>query len=290
MSGAKVQHVSDTALWVAVYRAQESERKDALFKDPLAAKLVGDRGREIARSMGFSRPMALAMAVRTVAIDRLIERALQLGADTVINLGAGLDTRPYRMPLPAQLRWVEVDFPGMIQYKNDALAQERPACRLERIPLDLANDDERRNLFQRLGTESGKAVVLTEGVIPYLTNDQAERLARDLFAVPAFRWWIQDYQHGGLQRFPTRGLAWKLKKRSPFRFEATHYFRFFERCGWSVFQDIRLIDEAERIGRPLEQMHPPWTWPLKLMPKPMREYWNERFGYVMYSRAEDEVK
>jgi len=40
-----IGHVSDTALCVAVYRAEESERPDALFKDPLARRLAGERGR-----------------------------------------------------------------------------------------------------------------------------------------------------------------------------------------------------------------------------------------------------
>jgi O-methyltransferase involved in polyketide biosynthesis len=42
---------------------------------------------------------------------------VQQGTDMVINLAAGLDSRPYRMQLPALLRWVEVDLPDMLNYK-----------------------------------------------------------------------------------------------------------------------------------------------------------------------------
>src|SRR2546422_4602991 len=42
------------------------------------------------------------------------------------NLAAGLDARPYRLPLPSSLRWVEVDFPDVIAYKQEQLAMERP--------------------------------------------------------------------------------------------------------------------------------------------------------------------
>ena len=45
--------------------------------------------------------------VRTVVIDRYLQEAIARGVDTVVNLGAGLDTRPYRMTLPASLSWVE---------------------------------------------------------------------------------------------------------------------------------------------------------------------------------------
>ncbi len=44
----------------------------------------------------------------------------------VINLGAGLDSRPYRMALPPSLLWVEVDYSHMIGFKNEKLAKEKP--------------------------------------------------------------------------------------------------------------------------------------------------------------------
>src|ERR1700681_2169871 len=92
-----ISNVSDTALWVASLRGQEGTRADAVFHDPLATTLAGTRGRMIARSLPRGSLMAWAIAVRTSAIDRLITQALEMGVDTVLNLGAGLDTRPYRM-------------------------------------------------------------------------------------------------------------------------------------------------------------------------------------------------
>ena len=109
MTGS-IEHVIDTAFWVASDRALEGERPDALFRDPLAAVLAGEKGRRIAESMPNRRAMTFVMALRTTAIDRLIASAIERGADTVLNLGAGLDTRPYRLQLPASLRWVEADF------------------------------------------------------------------------------------------------------------------------------------------------------------------------------------
>src|SRR5262249_23317383 len=46
-----IRNVSDTARWAAHYRALETERRDALFRDPLAARLAGERGRAIAKAM-----------------------------------------------------------------------------------------------------------------------------------------------------------------------------------------------------------------------------------------------
>src|SRR4051812_32770729 len=107
----QIQHVSDTAIWVAHYRALESERPDALFRDHLAQVLAGTRGREISESFGrTSRYSRWSVIIRTVVIDQLLQKLAGEGVDTVLNLGAGLDTRPYRLALPPALRWIEVDY------------------------------------------------------------------------------------------------------------------------------------------------------------------------------------
>ena len=134
-----IRHISDTALWVAVYRAQESERADAVFRDPYARKLAGDRGTQIAAGMPFAKRHSWSYVARTWLVDQIIEREVLQGTDMVINLAAGLDCRPYRMQLPASLRWVEVDLPDMLSYKQEALAAECPVCKLERVPLDLTD-------------------------------------------------------------------------------------------------------------------------------------------------------
>src|SRR5215831_5539603 len=111
MPRAAIEDVSDTAFWIAHIRAAESRLPGALFDDRLAARLAGERGREIAAGMPMSRMIAWTVVIRTCIIDDYIKSALAHGIDTVLNLGAGLDTRPYRMALPRTLRWVEADYP-----------------------------------------------------------------------------------------------------------------------------------------------------------------------------------
>src|SRR5690348_3422212 len=119
MTDNQIRDVSDTALWVAAYRARESARPDAAFHDPLAEVLMGERGKAIGESMPGSTLMEWVMVLRTLAIDRLITNAIKAGADMVVNLGAGLDTRPYRLDIPSSLTWIEVDFPNIIALKNE---------------------------------------------------------------------------------------------------------------------------------------------------------------------------
>jgi O-methyltransferase involved in polyketide biosynthesis len=96
-------------------------------------------------------------------IDAFVRSAISSGIDTVINLGAGMDTRPYRMDLPSSLHWIEVDYPILIEGKTAHLSTEVPACSIERFGLDLADRVARRELFDRIWTTSKRAMVLTEG-------------------------------------------------------------------------------------------------------------------------------
>src|SRR5260370_34044392 len=103
-----ITHVSDTARWVALYRAMEAERPDPLFRDPYARRLAGEQGEAILRGMKQGRRWAWPMIVRTAVMDELILRAITRdGVDTGLNLAAGLDARPYRLALPHTLRWVD---------------------------------------------------------------------------------------------------------------------------------------------------------------------------------------
>jgi hypothetical protein len=95
--------VSDTALWVAMYRAMESERPDAIFHDPLARQMAGARGEAILASIPKARSMAWPMIVRTAVMDEIVMRLVSKGVRTVVNLAAGLDVRAYRLDLASPL-------------------------------------------------------------------------------------------------------------------------------------------------------------------------------------------
>ncbi|MGH7675228.1 MAG: class I SAM-dependent methyltransferase, partial [Gemmatimonadales bacterium] len=187
-----ISHVSDTARWVAVYRAMESERPDALFRDPFARRLAGAQGEAIVRAMPKGRAWSWPMIVRTAVLDELILRTVTRdGARTVLNLAAGLDTRAYRLPLPETLRWIDVDLPAMTAYKQAQMAGERPACQLEYVSLDLGDRAGRRAMFASAGA-GGPVIVLSEGLLVYLAPEDVAALAADLHAQPSFQWWLID--------------------------------------------------------------------------------------------------
>jgi len=253
-----ITHVSDTALWVANCRVPEGRRADAAFDDSLASMLSGERGRKIARSIPRSAMVAWGMIIRTSAIDQLISDALQAGVDTVINLGAGLDTRPYRLDIPATLRWIEIDFPNIVDLKNSKLLDRKPNCRLERIGMDLLDRASRNEIFARYGTTSKNTLIITEGVIPYFSNHEIATLSGELLAIPSIRFWIQDFDNAGKRGMP-RGWAKKLKA-APFLFEVKDWFGFFKQYGWQPLKVITSAEESERLNRPY-----PWDFPFGLL-------------------------
>jgi methyltransferase (TIGR00027 family) len=245
-----IRHISDTALWVAVYRAQESERADAVFRDPYAGKLAGDRGKQIAATMTFARRHSWSYTARTWLVDQVIQRSIQQGTDMIINLAAGLDSRPYRMQLPASLRWIEIDLPVVLDYKQEALAAQRPICELTRVPLDLRDTTARRALFQRLADEAKEVLVVSEGLIIYFDRDSAAELARDLAAPVTFRWWVTDLASPALLRMLKKNLGGPLDDAgSPLNFAPREGPEFFAAYGWKEVEARSLLQTAAKLKR-----------------------------------------
>jgi O-methyltransferase involved in polyketide biosynthesis len=151
MAAPLIENVSDTAFWVAHHRAIEGERADALFRDPLAGVLAGDHGRRIAEAMPQPVMTTWAVVVRTC---------------------------------------IEADYPDMIAFKESRLAGQAPCCKLTRLKLDLADASARRQMLAGVEGSAKKMLVLTEGVIPYLTEKAVGSLADDLRALKSARWWI----------------------------------------------------------------------------------------------------
>ena len=257
MSEPLIRNISDTAQWAAVFRAQETERRDALFRDPLARRLAGERGEQIASAMTMHTKNAWSWVMRTYVFDQYIERQLAAGVDTVLNLAAGLDARPYRMALSPALRWIEVDLPELLAYKEEILATEKPRCILERVPMDLSDVARRRALFSQVGASSKRVLIITEGLLVYLSADDVGVLATDLARQPAFRYWICDIVSPGLLEMLRREGGAELERAgAPFKFAPPEGPEVFRRYGWQPLLVRSTLKAASRAGR--------LPWPLKL--------------------------
>jgi len=281
-----ISSVSDTARWVAMYRAMESERPDALFRDPYARRLAGEAGEKILSSMPQGRRWAWPMITRTAVMDEIIMRLVtEQGADTVLNLAAGLDARPYRLNLPAELRWIDVDLEGILSYKEAALAGERANCRIEFVKADLRDPATRRALFQRVGAGARRVLVISEGLLVYLTPENVTALATDLAAQPAFRWWLIDLGSPQLLEWLRRTWGDQLRTgNAPMIFAPAEGTAFFAPAGWREAEYHPLLDAAVRLRRAPKLA---WLWKaLGLFASRKRREQFKRFsGVVLLERS-----
>lgn len=258
-----VRNISDTALLAAIYRARETDRSNPAFRDPFARRLAGERGDQIAKSMPMSEKAAWAWIARTYAYDQIIDERVSRGIDVVVNLAAGLDTRPYRMSLPQSLRWIEVDLPGILDYKESVLRDEKPKCSLERVRLDLADLGARRELFARLGGEAKNLLVVSEGLLIYFTADDVAALAKDLASQSSFRHWALEIASPGLLQMLKKGMGQQISQgNAEFRFAPPEGPGFFEPYGWTVVEVRSMIKTGARLKR-----LSPWMRLMSLLPE-----------------------
>lgn len=285
---AEIENVSDTARWVAVYRAMETERADAIFRDPFAARLAGEKGHAIVDTMKRGRQMAWAMIVRTAVFDEIIlERVRNGGVDQVVNLAAGLDARPWRMKaLPSTMRWVDVDLPGILDYKLETMQGEKTVCEYEAVRLDLRDAAKRQALFSQLGGRSQRTLVVTEGLLIYLTPDQVATLASDLHGPKSFRWWLIDIAHPRLLVMMQRMWGKNVREgNAPFQFAPAESTGFFEPYGWQEIEFRPQMEEARRLKREMSMM---WLWRLmgRFRSKKVQEEFRRFSGSALLERVQ----
>ncbi len=248
MNEPVISGVSDTARWVALYRAWESMRPDALFRDPYAERFAGARGAAMAEFMPRAARNGWPIIARTRLLDDQVLSAIRRGCDCVVNLAAGFDTRPYRLELPASLRWIEADLPAVIEEKERLLADSKPRCRLARVGVDLVDAVARGAMLRTAVEGSSRALVLTEGLLVYLEDREVRALAADLRAIGAVQEWLIDLASPGLLAMMQGSMGRQLVN-APMKFAPPAGVGYFEALGWRVEQVEPMLRAAARWRR-----------------------------------------
>ncbi len=185
--------VGTTALGVAGARALETARDDRLFEDPFAAAFLA--------GAGWQRPdpadlepgrrgrlgaMAAWVVTRTRFLDDLVLDAAASGVRQVVLLGAGLDSRAFRLRWPESTRVFELDHPEMLAFKQRVLDEEgaQPAAERITIPVDL-RDDWVGALRKAGFDERTPTAWVVEGLLVYLDEAAVDRLMREITALSA---------------------------------------------------------------------------------------------------------
>ncbi|WP_328563908.1 class I SAM-dependent methyltransferase [Streptomyces coelicoflavus] len=174
-----------TAVGVARVRALESEREDALFRDPLAQAFATAGGLwpsspplpddEAARRHRLA--VAFSIVVRTKFLDDLLKQASASGVRQVVLLGAGMDSRAFRMAWPEGTRLFEVDTPAPLEFKASVLRQERAVARCERITVAVDLREDWPGTLAAAGHDASIPTAwIGEGLLIYLPEDAVELL------------------------------------------------------------------------------------------------------------------
>ena len=186
--------VGATAVMVAAARAAETARDDALINDPYAKILVADAGTgaweymldddfiaKVAEADAELAPLFEHMgnyqAVRTHFFDDFFARAVEAGIRQVVILAAGLDSRAFRLPWPADTTVYEIDQPKVLEYKSATLAAHRvqPSADRREVPVDLRQDWPAA--LRDAGFDPAAPTAwLAEGLLMYLPADAQDRL------------------------------------------------------------------------------------------------------------------
>ncbi len=161
---------------VAAYRARATRRPDPVCRDDWAHGLAGAIGLEL--SVAFDRHfphMELWIGLRTAYLDRQVQAAIARGWDQVVLLGAGFDTRAARLASP-NVTFYEIDHPATQKEKRGRLTELAgyPVAAARMVACDFESDDFVDKLVETGFAPDRPAVVLWEGVTPYLT-EQAVR-------------------------------------------------------------------------------------------------------------------
>jgi len=183
---AGIKGVSLTALYVAAMRALETERPDPLIKDEYAKHFAGEQLVNFIRSANettFPKEYLYYIFVkRTHILDCLIlDGVNKNNIRQIVNLGCGFDSRPYRLNLPNELKFFEIDVPAVLSYKENILnnLNAKPKCQVTTIGMDLLNKDEWANqLLQKNFDKNQPCIFITEGLILYLKEDETKNLLK----------------------------------------------------------------------------------------------------------------
>jgi methyltransferase (TIGR00027 family) len=170
--------VGGTGLTIAGIRAAETERTDRLFADPLAGAFVAAAGSPPSRATGRqAAALRLWVVARTVFLDELVMAACADGTRQVVLLGAGFDTRAFRLPWPPGVRCYELDTQDVLDGKQRVLSAQHavPGCERITVPGDLRDDWPVALRAAGLRRDEPTAWV-AEGLLVYLSPDDVDQL------------------------------------------------------------------------------------------------------------------
>jgi O-methyltransferase involved in polyketide biosynthesis len=154
------------------------------------------------------------------------------------------------MNLPGSLQWIEVDLPDILTYKEDVLRTETPVCQVERVRLDLSDVRARRELFSEMGLRANRALIVSEGLLIYLDEQEVTSLGQDLVVARNFQHWVMDLSSPALLKMLAKKIGAPLDQAgAPLKFAPQEGPDFFARSGWKPMEIHSVMHTAAKLNR-----------------------------------------
>ena len=158
--------VSETLLIPLHYRVAASKSSSDPFKDEIGERFYDAIAYDW-RKFGDHSFQKRAMPIRTAIFDAEVNAFLEKTPDgLVVNLGAGLDTRFYRLDNGA-VRWIEIDLPDVIAFRQKL--EEPPSDRHRLLAASVLDEDWIGEVARAAGSH---VLFVAEGLFPYFTEEE----------------------------------------------------------------------------------------------------------------------
>ena len=163
--------ITNMAFYCCGVRMYDAQQAHPVCGDAYARVFMNEYGMQIYDRFKGETNCNASMLVRHRIIDDVLRKQLSNEPDLcIITIGAGLDSRPYRL---TGGQWFELDEPAVVAYKNERLPKSKCANPLERIPINFCTD----KLEDKLASipSAAPVVVVMEGVCIYLCEEETRR-------------------------------------------------------------------------------------------------------------------
>jgi methyltransferase (TIGR00027 family) len=190
-----------TALLTAYGRAQESREATKLFHDPLASTFIAavtdarvSGGGDLPRlgpavddgSSALWNVFQFYFCERTPFYDQHVLRAMKDGCRQVVLVAAGLDSRAFRLGLPADVTVFELDQAAVLDFKQSVLDQHEVVPTCSRVPVPVHLLDSWSPSLLAAGFDGSRPTIwIAEGFLMYLSSSDAEQLLATVTALSA---------------------------------------------------------------------------------------------------------
>ncbi len=269
--------VSSTAYGAAFLRAVENLLPEGkrLFEDPYSEKLLPPIYNFFAMIMRPPKIWNFLMNMRekstlgvvggilcrTLYIDDLLINAIKEGIGTVVNLGAGADSRAFRIPGIESIPYFELDFPEALKAKRayvDKKIGELPP-NISLVPVDFNKQDLGEELKKAGYNLSSKTLFIWEGVTQYISRGAIDNTLKYVARAATgsrivFTYVLESFINGSYIPDGLNSLyKFFLKKKNPLwfcGFNPAEMDEYLSKHSLSLIEDVGHEEFLERYIKP----------------------------------------